>query len=74
MTTSINETRSPEAAPFDGREPFVDMGTVAEFLSVSERTVQRWMSDSQCFPLYRLGRLVRFRLSEVERWVRTNRD
>lgn len=59
---------------FQDREPFVDMETVARFLGVSRRTVQRWRAESHYFPAYKLGGIVRFRLSEVERWVRTNRS
>ena len=59
---------------FLGREPYVDMETVARFLGVSRRTVQRLVAESDLFPAYRLRRRIRFRLSEVERWVRTNRS
>jgi excisionase family DNA binding protein len=55
------------------REPYVDAIQVAEFLGLSVRSVRRMVADSQSFPAFKIGRAVRFRLSEVDRWVRTNR-
>ena len=58
---------------FGGREPFVDLTTAARFLSVSARTLRRWLAESTALPHHRFGGVLRFRLSEVERWARANR-
>ena len=57
---------------FFGREPFVDLRTVAHFLAISIRTLHRLIASSDCFPTHRIGRLWRFRLSEVDRWMQHN--
>ena len=36
-------------------------------------TVYRWV-DSKGFPAHRVGRLLRFRLSEVDEWVKAGGD
>lgn len=63
-------TTPTTAAP----EGYVDIQRVAAFLGVSTKTVQRWLLRAEGFPVYRLGRQLRFRLSEVDRWARTNKQ
>ena len=43
-------------------------GEVAAYLRCSPSTVRRLVRRGQ-IPHYRLGKLVRFRLSEIERWL-----
>ena len=54
-------------------ESWVDISEVATHLQVAKESVYRWV-DSKGFPAYRVGRLLRFRLSEVDEWVRTSGD
>ena len=49
-------------------EGWVDVGVVAAHLSVNKDSVYRWV-HKQGFPAHRIGRLLRFRLSEVDEWV-----
>ena len=51
-------------------EGWVGIADVAAHLGVAKDSVYRWV-DSKDFPGYRVGRLLRFRLSEVDEWVRT---
>ena len=41
---------------------------VADLLRVQESTVYTW-AESGALPVYRVGRLLRFRSSEVEAWL-----
>ena len=66
----MTETAAPPAAP----EAFVDIKAAAAFLGVSTKTIQRWLLRAEGFPVYRLGRQLRFRLSDVERWAKTNKQ
>ena len=50
-------------------EGWVDIVGVAAHLSVGKDSIYRWV-DSKDFPAHRVGRLLRFRLSEVDEWVR----
>ena len=43
-------------------------GEVAAYLRCSPSTVRRFVRRGQ-IPHYRFGKLVRFRLSEIERWL-----
>ena len=49
-------------------EPWVSAEEVASHLGVRKESVYRWV-DSRGLPVHRVGRLFRFRLSEVDAWV-----
>jgi len=50
-------------------EPWVSVGTVASHLGVGRESVYRWI-ELRGLPAHRIGRLFKFKLSEVDRWVR----
>jgi excisionase family DNA binding protein len=50
-------------------EPWVDVERVAAHLAVTRDVIYRWIKQRD-FPARRVGRLFRFRLSEVDEWVR----
>ena len=50
-------------------EGWVGIADVAAHLSVGKDSIYRWV-DSKNFPARRVGRLLRFRLSEVDEWVK----
>ena len=50
-------------------EGWVGIADVAAHLSVAKDSIYRWV-DIKDFPAHRVGRLLRFRLSEVDEWVR----
>jgi excisionase family DNA binding protein len=51
-------------------EPWVGVREVAIHLGVARDSVYRWV-ESKALPAHRVGRLLRFRLSEVDGWVAT---
>lgn len=50
-------------------ERWVTVDDVAAHLRVTRDTVYRWM-NAKSLPAHRLGRSWRFRLSEIDDWVR----
>ena len=50
-------------------EKLVSVNTVAEQLTVSPKTVYHWVHIG-FIPHYRLPKAVRFKLSEVENWLK----
>jgi excisionase family DNA binding protein len=42
---------------------------VSELLKVSSRTVARWASQDSAMPAIRIGRVVRFERTALERWL-----
>ena len=54
-------------------EGWVDIAEVAAHLQVTKDSIYRWV-DTKAFPARRVGRLLRFRLSEVDEWVKAGGD
>jgi excisionase family DNA binding protein len=49
-------------------EGWVGIEEVAAHLKVAKESIYRWV-DAKGFPAHRVGRLLRFKLSEVDEWV-----
>jgi hypothetical protein len=49
-------------------EPFVNENRAAEHLGVSPRTMQRWRSTGTGPPWFRIGRLAKYRLTDLTLW------
>lgn len=52
-------------------ERWVGVEEVAAHLRVAQASIYRWV-ESKDFPGHRVGRLLRFKLSEVDEWVQNN--
>lgn len=50
------------------KQPLWTINDVAEYLSVSIRTVQDWVYK-KTIPYRKVGRGVRFNIAEIERWT-----
>lgn len=50
-------------------ERWVSVEEVATHLGVNKDSVYRWI-ESKGLPAHRVGRLFRFKLSEIDEWVR----
>lgn len=50
-------------------EPWVSVEDVAKHLGVANDSVYRWI-EARGLPAHKIGRLWKFKLSEVDRWVR----
>ena len=53
-------------------EPWVSVDEVAKHLGIVKDSVYRWI-DNRGLPAHKIGRLWKFKLSEVDDWVRTHR-
>ena len=49
-------------------EPWVSVDEVASHLGVAKDSVYRWI-EAKGLPAHRVGRLWKFRLSEVDKWI-----
>lgn len=53
-------------------EKWVNLEDVAEHLSLSQDTVRTWIKEGK-LPAYKVGKRYKFKISEVDEWVRTGR-
>lgn len=49
-------------------EPWLSVEEIARHLGVSKETIYRWL-DREVIPAHRMGRLWKFKPSEVDEWV-----
>jgi excisionase family DNA binding protein len=49
-------------------EPWVSVEAVARHLGVAKDSVYRWI-ESKALPAHRVGRLWKFKLTEIDEWV-----
>jgi len=54
------------------KERWVNVDDVATHLSVTRDTIYRWM-ERKALPAHRLGRVWRFKLSEIDEWVQSGK-
>jgi len=50
-------------------EKWVNLEDIAKHLSLSEDTVRTWIKENK-LPYYRAGKRYKFKISEVDEWVR----
>ena len=52
-------------------EKYVDIETVMDYLDTKKKTIYKWVYESRItgFPYYKIGRYLRFKLSEIEFWI-----
>lgn len=53
------------------QEPWVSVDVVATHVGIAKDTVYRWI-ESKRLPAHRIGRLWKFKLSEVDEWVESS--
>jgi excisionase family DNA binding protein len=72
------ETRFPQASdsevvgfePASALEPVVDSEEAARFLNINPKTLQK-MARNGDVPGYRIGKLWKFRISDLDGWLRS---
>ena len=57
----------------EGNPQLMTVEDVAEYLRVKPSTVYEWAANGK-LPSVKVGRLWRFERSEIEKWVRENRQ
>jgi excisionase family DNA binding protein len=63
--------QAPRANVFGHFEPLCDSDQAAGFLGVHPKTLQKMARDGRV-PAHRIGTLWRFRISELDEWLRTS--
>ena len=53
-------------------EKWSSMDTITDYLGVSRETVLQWINNRN-MPANKVGRLWKFKISEVDEWVRTGK-
>ena len=51
-------------------EKWSSMATITEYLDVSRETILTWINNRN-MPAHKVGRLWKFKISEVDEWIRS---
>ena len=57
----------------EGQDKWVNLPEIADYLSVSTDTIRLWIKQKK-IPTYRLGKMYKFKLSEIDEWVRSEQN
>jgi excisionase family DNA binding protein len=52
-------------------ETYLSIEGLAEYLDIAEKTVRKWVLNHD-IPYHKIMKVIRFRVSEIERWVETS--
>jgi excisionase family DNA binding protein len=64
----LNAAAKFAAAKGDGMETYFNAAELAAYLKVAEQSLRRWVLNNE-IPYHRIHSVIRFRLSEIEKWV-----
>ena len=49
-------------------ETYMTIEEVAEYLKLAEQTIRRWVLNRE-IPYHKIKKVIRFRVSEIEKWI-----
>jgi excisionase family DNA binding protein len=52
-------------------ETYLSIEGLAQYLGIAEKTVRKWVLNRD-IPYHKIMKVIRFRVSEIERWVETS--
>ncbi len=55
----------------NSNEDWIDITEASEYLKVSIDTIRAWIKKDPNFPAYKVGRLWRFRKTDLDNWVKS---
>ncbi len=64
----------PRAAPELGLEPLISVDELAAYLGLPKQTIYDWRVSGKGPKGYRIGKHLRFAVSDVRAWVEHQRD
>lgn len=53
-------------------ERWLSIDEISEHLGVKKDTIYKWVAKKK-MPAYKVGRLLKFQIKEVDKWVRTGK-
>jgi len=57
----------------ENRESWVSLEATAEYLDIKKETLRVWIKKTD-IPAHKIGRLWKFKLSEIDEWVKSGKS
>lgn len=55
-------------------DKWVSLESAAEYLGVSQDTIRNWIKKDNGIPAHKIGKLWKFKLSELDDWVKSGQS
>ena len=55
-------------------EPWSSLEEVANYLGVNKDTIRNWIKKENGIPAHKIGKLWKFKLSELDEWVKSGKS
>ncbi|WP_337366552.1 helix-turn-helix domain-containing protein [Phascolarctobacterium sp.] len=55
-------------------DKWISIECAAEYLDVSQDTIRNWIRKNNGIPAHRIGKLWKFKLSELDEWVKSGKS
>ncbi len=68
----VGSKASVRDLPMQQTEPWVSLEEIARHVGVSQDSIHRWIRQRE-LPAHKVGRLWKFKVSEVDRWVQAGK-
>lgn len=53
---------------------YINLEELAEYLGVKPITIRKWLSGDKKLPAYKIGKLWKFKKSEIDEWVASGKS
>ena len=55
-------------------DKWVSIECAAEYLDISRDTIRKWIKSGGGIPAHRIGKLWKFKISELDEWVKSGKS
>ena len=58
----------------NNEDKWIDIEDAANYLSVSKDTIRNWIKKNTGIPAHRIGKLWKFKKSELDEWIKSGKS
>lgn len=55
------------------QDKWIGLDEAAKYLGIKQVTLRKWIKDDKEVPAYKIGRLWKFKCSELDEWVKSRK-
>lgn len=55
-------------------DKWINLEEAADYLGVNKDTIRNWIRKGNCIPAHKIGKLWKFKISELDEWVKNGQS
>lgn len=55
-------------------DKWINLEEAADYLGVNKDTIRNWIRKGNCIPAHKIGKLWKFKISELDEWVKSGQS